>query len=321
MGAAAFSLASWIYPRFQHFPYLQFNGPAGRGKTHSQEVLAGICYQPEFTTCLTPAVVFRLVDKGCTLLVDEVNAMPTGGVMDALRAGFSRTTGFVQRNERKDDGSYTLRRFSVYGPKVLAGQHPLEDGALQSRMITENMLNVPQRDEPWPPFLPESFYSRKGSLRVRLGLWAAENKHLDYEPVVLPDEMESRARQTFLPLLAVTPPKYRPMLEALARRQRATVRREASDTPDMRVLQALLDMGLQDRGDVEFYPAEVSRQVNETLGLSEGHRDAMSNRMAGISLARLGISKGEHTRRGTPYAATAGQIASLALDWGLEPAP
>src|SRR5436309_15916756 len=76
VGAVAWILGTHVFQRFQHFPYLQFVGPRGKGKTRSLDVLKNLTYRPENFACATAAVLFRLDGQtgGCRLLLAETAA-------------------------------------------------------------------------------------------------------------------------------------------------------------------------------------------------------------------------------------------------------
>ena len=313
VGAVGFVMASHIYTQFQSFPYLQFTGPTGSGKTTSVEMMYGTCYNPIVFQAITPAVLFRMAHEGHTLIIDEQNVRPTGTTLDVLRSGFGRSGKVIRCGSERS--GWKPERFNSFCPKILAGQHPLDDAALQSRMITENMALVPQRDNRWPPELPPSFAKEVPELRDRLTAWAKASAEIDHSSVRMPDEMSSRTQQVFLPLFVVTPDKYRPQLEVLVQRHIDSVSREISDTPDAVAVTAVLDMGSPSR----FRPGDLADTVNKTAGITSTHRDAMTAKMAGIVLRRLGFRFAGRNKRGSWFEAAPGQIETLARSMNLKP--
>jgi len=323
VGAVAWNIGTHVYEQFQSFPYLQMNGPKGHGKTVGEKVLAATAHNPFEYAGATPAVLFRLAHKGVTMFLDELDGVFDPLALLVLRHGFTRG-GRIPRcqtvTKNTDDGSesdFRVQWFNCYGPKCLAGQHPLNDSALQTRVISENMARVPMRDTPWPAYIPASMYEDAKPLRQRLHEWAKAVKltDADFEAAVaaMPDGMDSRTQQTFLPLYVICPARYRPDLDRLVKRHMDYVTREVSDSPDVLVVRALIEMGKPD----EFLPGDVADKVNEMMAVGPKDKDAMSARGAAVSLSRMGFEKHGHGRRGNPYRADDGQIDALALDMGV----
>jgi hypothetical protein len=316
-GASAWSMASWIYRRFDSFPYLQFVGPPGRGKSRSCRVVAAMAYEPFECACATAAVIYRKASQGVTLIIDEVDESLSGDIRKILRFGFSkggripRCRTITRHTEKSDVTDYDVSSFDPYCPKVLSGQMPLSDPALQTRFLTMNMAKAPQRSDgsAWSPFLPPAFDTEKHSLRVRLGLWAKANVNLDYTKVELPDGVESRQLQVFLPLYAVTPTRHREALDRLSTQHADYVSRETSDNIDVEVVQALIDMG----SPSEFKPGQLADRLNE----QRDSDDQVSAKFVAVALRRMGFERKGHTRTGNPFKADDEQIAELALSLGV----
>jgi hypothetical protein len=319
VGHAAWCIGTWRFRDFQSYPMLQLTGPPGYGKTVTMEVTRNLVeHASPIMNCATEAVLFRRAAKGETLFLDELNKRPDNRFLEILRSGYSHK-GVVPRNEPTGKGGYIMRDFSVYCPKMLAGQEPLKDAALRSRIIMENMLHVPERDEPWPPYIPKSIEKATESLRIRLGQWKSKTGSLDYEQTVMPDGLESRMAQTFLPLFTLTPQKHRAALMDLVKRHKRVVVRESADTVEVEVLQALCDMDLADqREDVSILPGRVANRINNVRDIDARHKDAMTGRKVGDSLSRLGLPRGKHTRDGDPFIIQPGKLASLKLTYGIE---
>lgn len=307
----AWCMGTWVYQTFASYPYLRLFGPPGTGKSTVLDVAVALCWRPKATLAYTPAVLFRQAAKGMTLILDEVNEKPSGAVLDVLRGGFSRDR-VVVRNDPTKDG-FVEREFHIYGPKLIAGQAPLDDPALESRCIVENMALVPPKESrTWPPELPRSFYEEKPGMRVRLGKWAAANANMGHDGVEFPDGMESRAMQVFLPILAIAPQKHHEAAHRLIRRHQARVGRDSADTLEVRVLQSLVDMGIGNKQVNEsFYPGDVANKANEAAGVSDKHSDALTGRKVSTALSRLGFKRGRHTPRGNPFLCRPGQVQSL----------
>src|SRR5439155_1595117 len=160
-----------------------------------------LTYRPENFACATAAVLFRLVGQngGCTLLLDETDARPNRDVLDVLRNGFSQ--GGSVRRCAPPQQDYEVLEFPTYGPKVIAGQHPLDDGALQSRIITENM-GIISEGRKHKPYLPKCFWKDGADLQGRLLKWGRRVGEIHHKNVMkqMPDALDGRAQQVMLPL-------------------------------------------------------------------------------------------------------------------------
>jgi len=282
IGATAYAMATWVYERFDFFPYLQFVGAHGSGKTRSLDVLAGICYHGTRLSSVTSAVLYRVVSKyHPTLLIDEVDSEIRSDLRSILRAGTSRQ-GSVMRCDGKD---YKPRSFPCYGPKVYGGQEPILDPALASRFIQENMaLLTPERHI--GPTLPDAFYMEGPALQARLVRWSLDN----FGSLQLSDPPgnDLRQRQVFLPLFTVTPTEFHGALCDLVRRQAVATRTATLDTLDGEVVAGLREM---DATEIAR-PQELAMMICARRGVAfEDTRNPehVSAAKVGHVLKRLGI--------------------------------
>ncbi len=129
-------IGTYMFPVFQVFPYVHFNGPKGVGKTTSLEVLAKLCFNAQLTPSVSAAAQFRLI-QACrpTLLIDEAENLG-GKAQSDTRAIFLHgyvKGGVVLRAERAA-GRWTLAPFEVFCPRAFASQQGFED-TLDSRTV------------------------------------------------------------------------------------------------------------------------------------------------------------------------------------------
>lgn len=316
-GAVAWCMATWVHKQFDSFPYLQFIGPPGRGKSRSTKVIAALSYEPFECACTTPAVIFRKANQGVTLILDEVDESLSRETRNVMRYGFNRggkvmkCRTVTRHADKVDTTDFEPTGWDPYCPKVLSGQTPLGDAALQTRIITMNMAKAPMRGDgsAWLPYLPESFETDKASLRIRLGQWAKDCK-VNPAGVRLPDSIESRQAQVFLPLYAVVSDKYRPLIDSLLKKHADYVARYTSGSIDNEIVQTLVDMGCPET----FYPGSLADRMNMTRPAD----DQVSSKHIGNRLEHLGFERRKRTNSGIPFGCDGDQISELALSMGIK---
>ena len=143
-----------VVDAFDVAPYLLITAPEiESGKTKLMEVAAPLCHRPMFSSSMTPAVLFRTIDRDHpTLLLDEADNIWTGRKDDKatelvalLNAGHRRG---VPARRMGGSGKTTLQEFDVFGPKAIAGAFP-EVGnipeSLRSRAVHLRMQRKLQR--------------------------------------------------------------------------------------------------------------------------------------------------------------------------------
>jgi len=136
---AGFIFSTWINELFDFTPYLGFYGREAVGKTRALEVLKELCFRSWFTSGLTTATLFRLVEKfNPTLLLDEsefLTAQERRELISLLNAGQRRGITVPRMTGEKFE---KVEWFSVYSPKCIAGTEQLKK-TTSSRMITFTM--------------------------------------------------------------------------------------------------------------------------------------------------------------------------------------
>jgi len=145
----AVAVALWVafthaVDQFDTSPYLLVTAPEiESGKTRVLEVAAPLCRAPMFSSSMTPAVLFRTIDRDHpTMFIDEADMTWTGRKDDKatelvalLNAGHRRGP---KAQRMGGPGKTTLMEFDVFCPKAIAGAFPnLGDipEALRSRSI------------------------------------------------------------------------------------------------------------------------------------------------------------------------------------------
>jgi hypothetical protein len=135
------ALATHAFRLFDCFPYIAVVSAAKRsGKTRLAEVLETIVRCPWRGTAPSPAALYRMLERGLTLLLDETELLNTKNKSEAtqtilavLNAGH-RKGGTIPRCEgpRQD-----VRDFHVYGPKLFAAIGRLPDTLMDRSIIIQ----------------------------------------------------------------------------------------------------------------------------------------------------------------------------------------
>lgn len=313
------------YKRFPQYPLTQFIGGKGFGKTSAQHVTGAMSYNPQDKGLETPAVLFSAMNAGCTLLLDEVDKAPSADVRKVLRLCWDKGKK-ISRLRPNADGQMTMVDYDVYNPVCLAGVSALDDDALQSRILTENMTKVGRRESGnWkPPELCEKFKPEADRLRAMLGKVAPMaiglvNPYKVWEAMEADEElppMDSRSMQALLPIYALTPTAYMEAFYAFAKRHLGYVTRMSSDSPEVTVFLALVDMGMPRT----FLCKDVATSINTTLGIAERTPDAWTYKSVSARLKNLGLEPDpttQHMRLGNPYACSPTEYGELAASLGV----
>lgn len=171
------------------------------GKTTLLQVIGALVPRPLHASNITPAVVFRAVEKFApTLLVDEADTFLRANdeLRGVLNSGHTKSTAFVVRTDGDD---YEPRLFSTWCAKAVALIGKLPD-TLEDRSITISM----RRRAPEEQIERLRLDRLEGleEIRSRGARWAADNedvlRELDPE---MPVELDDRAADNWRPLLAI----------------------------------------------------------------------------------------------------------------------
>jgi len=203
--ASYYVLFSWAYDRFSELPYLRALGDYGSGKTRFLQTIGSLCYKPIFAGgATTVSPIFRIISEhNGTLIMDEADFLysdSTSEMIKILNNGFAK--GFpVLRTEGK--GSYEVKAYKVFSPKIIATRGKYKDKALESRFLVEEMDKRNLRDD-IPLSLGDTFWNRALGIRNKLLSWRFENinKKIDLN-VELDRTLEPRLNQIITPILSV----------------------------------------------------------------------------------------------------------------------
>lgn len=203
--ATYYVLFTWMFDRFNEVPYLRAIGDFGSGKSRFIQAIGILCYKPIFTGgATTPSPIFRIVNevKG-TLIIDEADfkfSDMTSEIVKILNTGYQKGMP-VLRSEGK--GTFEVKAYDVYCPKIVATRETFSDKALESRFLVEEMGAGKLRAD-IPRTLEEDFYVDAEKIRNKLLMWRFKNY---FEPLEKRTEViegiHPRLNQIVIPLLSV----------------------------------------------------------------------------------------------------------------------
>lgn len=195
-------LFAHAHDAFQISPILAIQSPEKRcGKTTLLEVISMLVPKPLTASNITPAALFRAMDKySPTLLLDEADTFLHGNdeLRGAVNSGQRRRTAKILRCVG-DDAEPT--EFSVWGPKVIAGIGTFPD-TIQDRAIVVRMRRK-AASETVNRFREREKVQIDPLLRMA-ARWAHDNLNSlsDADPT-LPMELNDRAQDNAFGLLAI----------------------------------------------------------------------------------------------------------------------
>jgi hypothetical protein len=221
-------------------PLLALTSPEKRcGKTTTLSLLARLVPRPLLSSNISPAALFRIVEKYCpTLLVDEADSFlrDKEELRGILNSGHTRDAAYVVRTVGDDNEPC---RFSTWAPKAVALIGRLPD------TLADRSLVVAMRRRAPGEHIERLRFDRPGGfeeLRRRAARWAADHlaalRGADPE---MPGELDDRAADNWRPLLAIADLAGREWPES-ARRAALALSGSGSEPTDSAREQLLADI-------------------------------------------------------------------------------
>jgi len=205
----ALAIALWVFHAHaldaaDVSPPLTFKSPVPEcGKTTAEAVVGRLTPLSILTSNISPAAMFRLIDKYCpTLLIDEGDTFVklSEDMRGILNASHFRNSAFVVRAVGDD---FEPKQFSTWCPKVIAliGDLP---PTLTSRSILIPMKRK-RGNQTTERFSPKEAYPDLQILRRKIARWSTDSlPTLKKLPLEIPTELgNNRARDNWIPLLVI----------------------------------------------------------------------------------------------------------------------
>lgn len=145
-------LALWIYATYYYslfpsgFPYLQFTGAKGTGKSTLDDIINLLAFNPTFAVSITGPALFRQVGIfGGTFILDEqenlvdANKVAESDLAAVIKAGYSNKGEVIRFN--KENG--WNENFTPFCPKVISNINGLDD-VIGDRCIVVTTYKAPE---------------------------------------------------------------------------------------------------------------------------------------------------------------------------------
>lgn len=192
-------------------PRLLLDSPApGAGKTTTLDHLQRLCHHPVQAASLSsPSLLARLLEKGPrTILVDEADRTLSpkmdgvGELLAVLNSGYRRGASRPVLVPDKEDGGWSTREMSTFGPVAMAGNSPDLPDDTRSRCIRVLLLpdyNGDAEDSDWQ-FIEDD----AGLIHEQIVSWADDVR--DEIAILRPEYpagLRGRNRERWAPLLKI----------------------------------------------------------------------------------------------------------------------
>lgn len=136
---ATWIIGTYIYEKFETYPYLFINAMRGSGKTRLLKLIKSIAHNGELVTSLREAVLFRTA-RGTTLCIDEfesIHKKENVGLRELLNACYKKGMKVkrMKRVKKPTGDEQVVEEFEPYTPIAMANIWGMEE-VLGDRCIT-----------------------------------------------------------------------------------------------------------------------------------------------------------------------------------------
>ena len=269
--ATYYVLFTWMYDRFNEVPYLRAIGDFGSGKSRFLQAIGSLCYKPVFTGgATTPSPIFRIINevKG-TLIIDEADfrfSDMTSEIVKILNTGYQKGMA-VLRSEGK--GTFEVKAYDVYCPKIVATRETFSDKALESRFLVEEMGAGKLRSDV-SRTLDEVFFLEAEHIRNKLLMWRLKNyfRPLEKRTEVI-EGIHPRLNQIVIPLLTIIKDEaIRNHLKTFIIKYNNDLVADRGLSWESDIVFAILKLEYQTKGK-EVTVKQITDEVNSEIDLSD----------------------------------------------------
>lgn len=196
-------IGTYAFDDFHIFPKLIFHSPEKRcGKSTALDVVEAISNRALFSSSITPAALFRVIDKyHPTLVIDEADTFISGRndeLVGIINSSHARNRAFVIRTV---GDNHEPKQFSTWSPQVFASINRLQDTIMDRSIVIE--LRRKTKDEKTTR-LRATLKEELKPLRQKILRWYQDNKLSLKTNWIEPETIDSdRAVDNWLPLYTI----------------------------------------------------------------------------------------------------------------------
>lgn len=139
---ACWTVGTYLFPMFSHYPYVHFTGPKGSDKSQCLHVLRTLCHNAKIAGYMTLAVQFRIISAMQPTLHSEVPSKKGQEVVfglgddgSAVLLSPQRPSGFFSESRRIRGGSDYERAPQAWQYSGIIPGDFREDSATRGRKI------------------------------------------------------------------------------------------------------------------------------------------------------------------------------------------
>lgn len=205
-GSNAISLwimGTYIFNSFRIFPNIVITSPERRcGKSSTLDIIEALSYKSLLTSNITPAAIFRLIEKyQPTLLIDEADTFVSGrndDMIGIINSGHAKNRAVIIRTVGEN---YESKKFSTWSPKVFASIKSLQatvmDRSIEVKLRRKTIHEIVDR-------LPVNFKDDCLEIRSKLLKWGLDHQDdIRFAKVSLPRIENDRAMDNWHPLFCI----------------------------------------------------------------------------------------------------------------------
>jgi len=286
--AVCYIVLSWIYDRLTTIPYLRALGDLGTGKSRFLDVIGGLCYKACIVSgAITPAPIYRMIKRwGGAIVFDESDfrsSTESQEIIKILNCGFEANKPVIRCLKDNPD---TIQFLPTYSPKVFSSRKTFSDKALESRCLTEIMLETTRTDI--PAILLPVFYEERQQLINKLLMFRLQNYN-KIDPNIIQNidlgNIEKRLKQAtlnFAVLFSNIPELMENFKEFLQKYSESLVD-ERYSTDEGMIIETIFR--LKDRGKELISSQDIAEDMETEYKL----KNPMTARSVGRYLKSLGI--------------------------------
>lgn len=205
-GSTAISLwimGTYVFNSFRIFPNIAITSPERRcGKSSTLDIIEALSHKSLLTSNITPAAIFRLIEKyQPTLLIDEADTFVSGrndDMIGIINSGHAKNRAIIIRTVGEN---YESKKFSTWSPKVFASIKSLQptvmDRSIEVKLRRKTIHEIVDR-------LPVNFKDDCLEVRTKLLKWGLDHQDdIRFAKVSLPRIENDRAMDNWHPLFCI----------------------------------------------------------------------------------------------------------------------